>query len=408
MKKSSFVFILFILIGAASFAFLLLGGHPERAWQAYLINFLFWSAVSQGAVLFSVVMHITKARWAGFLSGVAESFAAFFPFSFILFLLLFLGRTHVFSWLHEEIPGWKGMWLNLPFLFTRDLVGLLFFYGVGCAYLYFSLQLRIMRGETEKEEKSYRSLRAIVGRRWEQRKSDPRSIKRAMTVFGVLYIFAFTFIISLLAFDLLMSLQPHWFSTLFGAYCFIKASYLGLAAIIVVAFVFYLRDGSRPDLSASQFHDMGKLLFAFCLIWADFFYVQLLVIWYGNIPEETHYVIQRTMMYPWRSVAWFVFIICFIIPFFVLLNQRIKSMPIPMIGLCSLIFAGMWLEHLLLVGPALSAAGSSLPISPADLFIAIGFFGLMAFSIRVFLGIFPGLTLTRENGKEHSGAVLSS
>ena len=133
--------IILIIIGLAAFIYGVIGDHPEKAWQAYLINFLLWSAIAQGAVLFSAVMHMTKARWSGPLSALAESFAAFFPLSFVLFLILFLGRTHIFPWLHEDLHG-KEVWLNIPFLFTRDCIGLLVLYAIGFAYLYNALQLR--------------------------------------------------------------------------------------------------------------------------------------------------------------------------------------------------------------------------------------------------------------------------
>ena len=125
--KAYWVFFILVAIGVVTFIFGLTSGHPERAWQAYLINFLLWSAIAQGAVLFSTVMHITKARWSGPISGLSESFTAFFPLSFILFLLLFLGRTHIFPWLHEDLHG-KEVWLNIPFLFWRDFFGLLILY----------------------------------------------------------------------------------------------------------------------------------------------------------------------------------------------------------------------------------------------------------------------------------------
>ena len=113
-----------VVIGFGSFVFGLTGRHPERAWQAYLINFLLWSAIAQGGLLFSVLMHTVKARWSGPLSNLAESFTAFFPVSFVLFLILFLGKDYIFPWLHQDLHG-KEVWLNVPFLFTRDVVGLL-------------------------------------------------------------------------------------------------------------------------------------------------------------------------------------------------------------------------------------------------------------------------------------------
>ncbi len=123
-SKASWLFLALVAVGSAAFIFGLMSSHPERAWQAYWINFLLWSAIAQGAVLFSAVMHMTKARWSGPLAGLSESFAGFFPISYVLFLILFLGRAHIFPWLHEDLHG-KEVWLNIPFLFTRDCIGLL-------------------------------------------------------------------------------------------------------------------------------------------------------------------------------------------------------------------------------------------------------------------------------------------
>ena len=83
------IFTFLVIVGLSAFIYGIIGDHPEKAWQAYLINFLLWSAIAQGAVLFSAVMHVTRARWSGPLSALSESFAAFFPFSFVLVLILF-------------------------------------------------------------------------------------------------------------------------------------------------------------------------------------------------------------------------------------------------------------------------------------------------------------------------------
>ncbi len=115
-----------------------------------------------------------------------------------------------------------------------------------------------------------------------------------MTVYGNLYILAFALVLSLIGFDLVMSMDPHWYSTLFGAYTFVKAFYVGLGAVIILASLLHLHPKVDFLLPPSSFHDIGKLFFAFCMLWGDFFYVQLVVIWYGNIPEETAYMIQRT------------------------------------------------------------------------------------------------------------------
>ena len=218
-----------------------------------------------------------------------------------------------------------------------------------------------------------------------------------MTIWGGLYILAFALVLSLIGFDLVMSMDPHWISTLFGAYHFVNAFFVGLGALIILAAIIHIRQGEASSLNASHFHDIGKLFFAFCLLWADFFYVQLMVIYYGNIPEETHYVIIRTMLAPWNKLAWTVFIVCFIGPFFILLNQRIKTKPVLMLTICSVVIVGIWLEHLLLLGPALSHETQAIPLSLSDGLISLGFLGLMAIAVGYFLKVFPETIPVKES-----------
>ena len=374
MRNKSVVtlFSAFVVVGFGTFLLQLSGEQPERAWQAYLINFLLWSAIAQGGLLFSVVMHLTKARWSQPMQNLAESFVAFFPCSLILFVFLFLGKEHVFPWLHQDLHG-KEVWLNIPFLFSRDLIGLLLLYGLGYAYVFSSFQ--------------------------HKRSTDNTIYRNKMTVLGVLYLMTYALVLSLISFDLVMSMDPHWFSTLFAPYSFVKAFYLGLGALIILSSVFSLTQRSHCSLSPAHFHDLGKLYFAFCLVWADFFYVQLLVIWYGNIPEEATYVIQRVMMLPWKPLAWTVFVVSFLIPFFVLLNKKVKTKALLMLCLCSLVIIGLWLEHLLLVGPALNPHSTTMPLGIADGLVSLGFLGLMAMAVTYYFELFPGLVPEKKRGR---------
>jgi hypothetical protein len=369
--------------GVAAFLAGLFGAHPQRAWQALLINFLLWSAMAQGAVLFSAVTCTVKARWAGPLSGLSEAFAGFFPLSFVCFLILLLGKDHLFPWLHADLHG-KEIWLNIPFLFTRDGFGFLILYGIGWAFTVQDLKLKMSAsGPTS-------GFRRLLAGRLPQTEADVKRIQGRKALWGGLYCFAFGIVLSLIGFDLVMSMDPHWSSTLFGAYHFVKAFYIGLGALIILAAIIHLRRDSR-SAAAAYFHDIGKLFFAFCLLWADFFYVQLTVIWYGNIPEETHYVILRTMTPPWNALAWIVFIACFAVPFVVLINRRIKSLPHAMIALCGLVILGIWLEHLLLLGPALNHDAADLPLGLTEGLVFIGFLGLMVLTLAYALKTFPEL-----------------
>lgn len=387
----------FILIGTAAFFWVLFGEHPERAWHAYLINFLLFSGIAQGGLLFSAVMNTTKARWSGPLSNLSESFAAFFPVSFILFILLFFGREHVFPWLHQDIHG-KEIWLNIPFLFTRDGAGLLLLYGLGGAYLYYAFYFKLDSGAPRGV------IRSMLRRRWERFPPDAEQYRRRKGLFGILYILAFALILSLLGYDLVMSADPHWYSTLFGAYTFVKAFYVGIGGLIFLAALLHMNPNIGFNLKSNQFHDVGKLFFAFCLLWADFFYCQFVVIWYGNIPEETAYIIERTMRAPWNILAWFVFIVAFILPFLILLNRKIKTKPAAMAVICLVVIGGIWLEHFLVLGPAFYHHASSLPIGISDLLISFAFLGMLSLTISGFLARFPELVTSGSGFKTETEA----
>jgi hypothetical protein len=371
-----------IALGLIVFLIQVAGSDPRRAWQAYLINFLLFSAIAQGGFLFSTVMHLTRARWSRSMAGVAEAFAGFFPVSFVLFLLLFFGRDHLFPWLHADLHG-KEVWLNLPFLMTRNAVGLLLLYGFGFAYLYYAIGVKRDAGTPPADDPEFP----------DRVKGDATKKRARMTLFGILYTLSFAVVLSLSGYDLVMSLDPHWYSTLFGAYTFVKAFFAGLAGIIILAAFLKLRGVTSLDLQPAHFHDVGKLFFGFCLVWADFFYCQLVVIWYGNIPEESAYVITRVMASPYNPLAWGVFLAGFVFPFFILLNRKIKTRPLAMIFLCGMVLIAIWLEHLLLVGPALFPHGTALPLGITDGIISLGFLGLMILAVMSFLNRFPELVL---------------
>jgi hypothetical protein len=377
-----------VAAGTATFLFQAFGGNAARAWQAYLANFLLFSAMAHGALLFSTLMHTVGARWSGPLADLAEAFTSFFPVTLLLYMGLFLGKAHLFPWIGHDLHG-KEAWLNLPFLFARDMAGLLMLYGLGLAYLYHALWFKL----------SARGAGGPLGRwlwqRWQRRPPDEECYRRRRTLFGLLYMLAFALVLSLLGYDLVMSMDPHWYSTLFGAYSFVKAIYVGFGALIILAALLHLNRSNGFTLASSQFHDIGKLFFAFGLVWADFFYAQFVVIWYGNIPEETAYIITRTMTAPWKYLAWTVFVVCFVAPFLILLNKKIKTVPAAMVAICGAVIVGMWLEHFLLLGPAYHQHATVLPLSWIDGLIGLGFLGLLMAAISVYLKQFPEVLRTR-------------
>jgi hypothetical protein len=366
-------FALLALIGTGTFIAGILGGNPLRAWQAYLVNFLFWTGLSSGAVLFAAVLNITGAGWGRPLKRLAEAFGTFLPVGLVLFWLLYFGRLQLFPWIGEPLAG-KEVWLNVPFLFARNSAGLLLLTGVALAVIYFSL-----KGDREWREHT-----------WEKGTEIPddgpwriswRRQQILSPVLGIVY----AFVMTLVSFDLVMSLDRHWYSTLLGGYFLVGSFYSGVAAIYLLALLAGRTGALKRYVGPRHFHDLGKLLLAFSLFTGYLFYVQFLTIWYGNLPEETRYVILRVKTTPWEPLAWVVLFTIFVIPFVVLLSRRVKLKRIPMILLSLMVIAGMWLERLILVAPSLWK-GKDLPVGAIEVVITAGFLGVVGLCLTVFLG----------------------
>ena len=363
------LFAIMALTGAAVFIAGILGSQPQRIWQAYLINFIFWTGMTAGCLLFSAILSITHAHWGRSLKRLAEAPVIFLPVALILFIVLYPGRREIFPWILHPVAE-KEAWLNARFLFLRDGVGLLALAAAGLKLI--AISVRREQGETLAQP-----LRHEKGR-------EEKGAVVAANIYAMLY----ALILSLLAFDLVMSLSPHWYSSLFGAYYFVGSFSAALALLMVLALFFRRERGLQNFIRSDHLINLGKLMLGFILVTGDFFFTQFLVIWYGNLPEETHFIILRTQLQPWSSVAWTVLLLGFVLPFVLLLSRKVKMHPLPMLAISFIILATMWLDKFLLIAPSLWT-GPGLPLGLAEVFISLGFFGIMGLCILLFLGRFP-------------------
>jgi hypothetical protein len=370
------IFSLSVIAGLTAFLWGITGPMALRAWQAYLVNFVYWTGLSFGAVLFVAVLNMTHAVWGRPLKRLAEALGIFLPASFLLFWVLYWGKEEIFPWVRHPHPE-KQFWLNPGFLFARDGIGLFLLSAVSLALIYYSVKgdkqaIRLSPGPPDSPEefcwKAQRVLSPLV---------------------GILY----AFVLSLLAFDLIMSLDAHWYSTLFGAYYFMGSFYLALAALYFLSFLGRKSFGLEEIIHPHHLHDLGKLVFAFCIFTGYLFYVQFLVIWYGNLPEETRYVILRVKLTPWEPLAWVALIMIFAIPFLLLLLRKIKMAPQPMMILSAVILAGMWLERFLLIAPSIWRDPGT-PLGFLEVLITAGFGGIMGLGVILFLKRVPLLPVS--------------
>jgi hypothetical protein len=374
------VFAALALIGAGSFISGALGSNPLRAWQAYLVNFLFWTGLSFGAVTFVAVLNVTDSAWGRPLKRLAEAFGAFLPVAYLLFWVLFFGRTYLFPWIEGPQPL-RQAWLNVPFFFARNGAGLLLLTAAALLMIRFSLRADHAWSE------------GAAARTGEVFAIPPGTDWKRQRILSPILLIAYSFVLTLVGFDLVMSLDPHWYSSLFGAYFFVGCFYTGIVALCLLSLITSGKEGLKDHVRPRNFHDLGKLVLAFCLFTGYLFYAQFLTIWYGNVPEETRYVILRVKLTPWEPLAWVTLFMIFLVPFFVLLSRKIKVQRIPMIVLSLVIMGGMWLEKLILVAPSLSKGGE-IPLGATEVFVTAGFLGVHGLCLSGFLKRVPSIPLS--------------
>jgi hypothetical protein len=381
-------------------------------WRAFHVNFLYFGMLSEGALCLACALVIIGARWAGPIRHVAEGLAAWIPISFVLFLVSnYFGREYIHTnWIHGAPPGREG-WLSFGRVFATD---------AGVMFLGTVLALAFLRASFRPtlEGAAARAPRAAgMFERWTagwrgaeaEREASAHRLGVLAPIIALVYAFGFSFI----AFDQVMSLQPSWYSTIFGWY-FLWGGFL--CGVSATALVCVLLRATNPEWEAqitkNRMHDLGKMVFAFSIFWMYLFFSQYLVIWYGNLPEETQFFqarlgtqfLQDTWFWVWArldqpyaKLALAAWVGCWITPFLVLLGERPKRTPAILGGVSAFVLLGFWLERNALVWPALVPGDGAAWFGPIQLGIALGFLGGFVLVFLIFSRIFPTLPLPRRS-----------
>jgi hypothetical protein len=379
---------LLAVLGAVAFLVGAAGQQPLRAWQIYLVNFLFWSGVAVAGVVLVAIWHLSSSVWGKVFQGLALAGAGFFPVVLALFLPLLIARETLFPWVRES-PEHRAGWMNPAFVFARDGLGLLVLLLLAALVAYY--RLRTVVGARWEEAQG----RANAGNHWpsylrdwrgheaEAERSD-RILSRLAPAFLIVYALVF----SLLAFDLIQALDPHWYSTLFGAYIFFGNIYAGLAWVAVLSAILFRAGPERAALSPVYLHPMGKLLFGFCLFHGMLFYSQYLPIWYGNLPHEIEFVIVRTRESWWPWVSLLFLLTTLLLPFILLLRRPVKENPGPLAAVALLVLMGMWVDRFVLVVPSLWRQ-QEFPFGFLEVAVTLGFAALVLLCTWGFSRYFP-------------------
>ena len=394
-RKANLLILAFIVVGVVSF-YIRWRQDPQAAWISYITNWLYFTSVSMGGLLLAIATWITKAKWNWSMRRVNQSFVAFLPLSFLLVLpMLSLGESY-FPWIEmmagDPVVQNKSAYLNMPFLIARNILGLAALFGVALYFVYLALRpdMGLTDQRTEAGGKSEEAWRARLTRGWMgQEKEQVRSYKR-MTTIAPVFVIMYAVVMTMLSYDWIMSLEPHWFSTMLGPWFFMGAFWAGIAATALWSM--YLRtqhEDFHRHIGLQQRHDIGKLAFGFCVFWTYLFFSQYIVIWYGKLPWEQAWIVRRSDEV-WGGLSGLVILLCFVIPFAGLIGRRPKTKPVLLAFFTSVILVGMWLERYVMLAPSLHHEGDPVFTIWQPL-IGLMFLGLYLGSVRWFLTTFPAI-----------------
>jgi hypothetical protein len=378
----------------------------ETAWRAYHVNFLYFAGLSQGGLVIVSIFVIVGARWPGPIRRIAEGLAAWVPVTFVLACIQFLGKQHIYTnWIDSPPPA-KAAYLNVTRLYVMDLAILGVLAIITMVFLRSSLRPTLegaagrataAQGMFERWTSGWRGDEA-------ERAATADRLRVIAPIVCLLYAFGYSF----LAIDQVMSLSPTWFSNLFGAY-FAWGGFL--SAIAGTAFITVLlrnSPGFEGLVTKDRLHDLGKMIFAFSIFWMYLFFAQYLVIWYGNLPEETfflkarmgsqfmqdtrHFVLDR-LNEPYAKLTLTVWAFCWIVPFTVLLGQVPKKTPQILGSVAGVVLLGFWLERNVLVWPSWVPADGTAWIGLIQLGVAAGFVGAFGLVYLYYSRVFPSIAL---------------
>lgn len=334
----SFKIVTLTLISVGVFTFIFgIISHPQLTWANYLIVNYYFLSLAMGGLFFLVIQNISQSGWSSAFQRISEAMMLYIPYASVFFLLLFFGMKDLYHWANNEIVALdpvlhhKAAFLNVPFYFIRMAIYFIL-------WIVFIIKLRNL------------SLKSDL--------AEPSDMNGIMNLFGktelyskiLIFILAITF--SLSAFEWIMSIDAHWYSSLFALKNLVAAFLHGVSILALIVFILYKR-GYFPFLNKYHLHDFARYIFMLSIIWGYFWFAQFMIIWYGNIPEETDYFYMR-----WQE-GWKVLFFCEIglnwaIPFMLLLPVKTsRNMTVIVIVILFLII-GQYVDLFVQVIPGIT------------------------------------------------------
>lgn len=355
--SGTFNVVMYIMIAVGLIAILagFFTGDTTRTWANLLLNNYYFLSVTIGATFWMALQSITQSGWSAAFIRIPQAMSNYLLVSFVLYIVMFFGIHDLYHWTHAEavdqdaILLHKSPYLNIPFFTIRYIV----FFG-----LWILMTQRI---------KKLSSLEDQFGGTHYFNKIE---------LMSKAYIFILAVSFSLFSIDWLMSLDAHWYSTIYAIKKFVMAFYHGVVAITVIAIVLH-KTGYLPSLNKTHLSDFARYIFALSIIWGYMWLSQYLLIWYANIPEETVYYVPRIMS-EYKTMFYLELIVNWLFPFIFLMWNRVAKNANALLVVAFVLFIGQWIELYMSIMPSTVDAHN---ISYIEIGSFIGFTGLFTWVI---------------------------
>lgn len=351
------VTIVFMIIGVLVFI-LGLRSNPETTWGSYLISSYYFLSLAIGAAFFLAIQSITQSGWSSAFKRIPEAMISYIPFAAIFFIILYFGMNDLYKWSDSSIVAddkllqYKSPYLNTAFFFIRMAVYFLL-------WIVFTFILR--RFSLQEDQFNPADQEGIL------------TLFRKSEFYSKILIFILAITFSLSTFDWIMSVQSHWFSTIFSFKNFMAAFLHGVTIIALIVFILH-RKGYFPFLNEYHLHDFARYIFILSIIWGYLWFAQFIIIWYGNIPEETAYYYYRWQG-GWEIMFYLQIILNWAVPFLVLLPVRPSRNMKIITSVIILLIIGQYIDLYVEVIPGITG---TLNLGWIDAGLFLGFGGLFA------------------------------
>ncbi|MCG6915157.1 quinol:cytochrome C oxidoreductase [bacterium BMS3Abin03] len=349
-KAGSLLLVVGLVLGISGFLV-----DSYRASFAYLVSFIFFLSIVVGSLFLVALEYAANADWSTPFRRVSEFLAAGLPLLLIFAIPLMFNTGSLFQWSHadyihsDKMLEAKSAYLNTPFFMIRVFAIIIIW------ILFYTFIIRNSRKQDE---------------------SGNQLLTKRNIILSVIFIPVFAITVTLVAVDWIMSLESKWFSTIFGVYLFAGVALSALAALTLVSIKLKEKGFLHPAIKEDHYYSLGTLMFAFTAFWGYIAFSQYMLIWYGNLPEETFWFMQRWEG-GWKIISILLIVTHFIVPFFYLLSYESKTNPKKLKFISIWILCVHFLDLYWLIMPSMSKNDHAYSLNWIDFVFPLVFIGVI-------------------------------